>query len=131
MNSYQFTDIYLGLSVSFEVVITQAMLDNFIVLSGDNSPLHTDKAFAREKGFVGVPIHGMLTAAFYSQLVGIHLPGKNGYSQEYKIAFTASVYVGDTLTVSGEVEYINEPFEQLWIRAKMVNCKGGWSLEQK
>lgn len=124
MNTFHFEDIYLGLTVSFDAVITQAMLDSFVLLSGDNSPLHTDDHFARERGFLTIPVHGMLTAAFYSQLIGIHLPGKNGYSQEYKIAFTAPVYVGDVLTISGEVEYINAVLKQIWISAKMINQAG-------
>ncbi len=124
MNAFNFEDIYLGLTSSFEVIITQEMLDSFIVLSGDNSPLHINEVFAREKGYLGIPVHGMLTASFYSQLVGIHLPGVNGYSQEYKIAFVAPVYVGNILTVSGEVEYINTAFKQLWIDAQIINSNG-------
>lgn len=124
MNAFHFADIYLGLAASFEVRITKAMFASFVALSGDNSSLHTDEVFAREHGYITTPVHGMLTAAFYSQLVGIHLPGNNGYSQEYKIAFTAPVYVGDVLTVSGEVEYINTAFEQLWISAQIINSDG-------
>ena len=124
MNIYDFKDIYLGLTASFQVVITQTLLDNFILLSGDNSPLHTDVSFARKKGHPSNPVHGMLTASFYSQLVGIHLPGKNGYSQEYKIAFTGPVYVGDILTINGKVEYINEVSKQIWIDAHIINNVG-------
>jgi 3-hydroxybutyryl-CoA dehydratase len=124
LNTFHFEEVYLGLSASFEVIITQAMLDQFVALSGDNSSLHTNEAFAREKGYAGTPVHGMLTASFYSQLVGVHLPGNNGYSQEYKIAFTAPVYVGDVLTVSCEIEYINDVLEQLWIQAQIINGDG-------
>jgi 3-hydroxybutyryl-CoA dehydratase len=124
MNAFEFKDIYQGLTVSFQVTITHVMLANFVLLSGDNSPLHTDEKFARDKGYVTTPIHGMLTASFYSQLVGIHLPGKNGYSQEYKIAFIAPVYVGDSLTISAEVVGLNEAYEQIELKATIVNQRG-------
>ena len=124
MNNFNFEDMVVGLAVSFEVVITKTMLDTFITLSGDNSLLHTDEAFARQKGFAGIPVHGMLTGAFYSQLVGIYLPGENGYSQEYTISFTAPVYIGDVLTVKGEIEYINEAAQQVLIQAQMTNGNG-------
>jgi len=124
VNTFHFEDVYKGLSASFEVVITQTMLDSFVILSGDSSPLHTNNAFAREKGFSGTLVHGMLTASFYSQLVGVYLLGKHGYSQEYKIAFIAPVYVGDVLTVQGKIEYINETLEQLWINAQIINDNG-------
>lgn len=124
MNRFHFKDIYQGLTVSFKVIITKTMLDNFVLLSGDNSPLHTNEQFARNKGYITTPIHGMLTASFYSQLVGVHLPGANGYSQEYKVAFTAPVYVGDILTISAEVEFINEVHQQIWIDANIINSNG-------
>lgn len=124
MNAFILSDIYQGLSASFEVEITQSSFDQFILLSGDASPLHTDQEFARERGFISTPVHGLLTAAFYSQLVGIHLPGRNGYSQEYKIAFTKPVYVGDRLSVYGEVEFINHTCKQITINAHITNAEG-------
>lgn len=124
MNTFTFEDLYIGLSASFETTITQCMLKHFVLLSGDSSPLHTDEAFAKEKGYAGIVVHGMLTSTLYSQLVGLHLPGKNGYSQEYKLSFTAPVYVEDRLTVYGEIEYINKTFKQIWITAYIVNACG-------
>lgn len=124
MNAFTFDELYVGLSVCFDVEITQEKLDHFIRISGDNSVLHTEESFAIAKGFKGVPVHGMLTSAFYSQLVGMHLPGKNGYSQEYKLSFTSPVYVNDSLTVRGEIEYINEVLRQVWIVSSITNQDG-------
>jgi acyl dehydratase len=37
---YQFNDIKIGQTETFELVITESMLDDFARLSGDYDPLH-------------------------------------------------------------------------------------------
>ena len=63
----------------------------------------------------------MLTSSFYSTLVGVYLPGKSCLLQGIDIQFSKPVYVGDNLTISGEVVYINEAFRQIEIKGKIVN----------
>ncbi|MEN8220294.1 MAG: MaoC/PaaZ C-terminal domain-containing protein [Pseudomonadota bacterium] len=124
MNSYTLTDIGLGLSHSFEVIVTESMMEQFKVMSGDINPLHTDKAFALEKGFVNKVVYGMLTASFYSTLVGVYLPGKYALLQGVDITFHHPVFPGDRLTVYGEVKYIHTILGQIEIKAHINNQQG-------
>ena len=45
----------------------------------------------------------MLLASFFSKLVGMYLPGKNALYFSQTLNFQAPCYIGDTITVQGEV----------------------------
>ncbi|MGE4297509.1 MAG: MaoC family dehydratase [Desulfovibrionaceae bacterium] len=124
MNRYTLADMRVGLAHSFEVTVTEAMLDAFCGLSGDVNPLHTDADEARRRGFPDRVAYGMLTASFYSTLVGVHLPGERALLHGVDAAFTGPVHPGDTLTVRGEVSYVNEAYGQIEIKARVVNQHG-------
>ena len=103
MNRYQFEDIYVGLKEEFQVTITADMLKQFCQMTGDVNPLHTDETFAKEKGYESNVAYGMLTASFLSTLAGVYLPGERSLIHSVESKFTKPVYVGDTLTISGQV----------------------------
>jgi 3-hydroxybutyryl-CoA dehydratase len=124
MKSYRLKDIREGLSESFCVTITSQMLEAFVVLSGDQNPLHTDPSFAAVYKYPDRVVHGMLTASFLSRLVGMYLPGKFALFQEVSLSFTAPVYPGDTLNVTGEVVSIHEVYRQIEIKASITNQHG-------
>ena len=121
MNEYKFSEIYLGLSSSFEVIITQTMIDSFLNISSDVNPLHTDDVYGKKQGFKGRVIHGFLSASFYSTLVGIYLPGKFALLQGIDAQFVSPAYLGDSLLISGNVTHINEAYRQIEIKASIIN----------
>ena len=121
MNEYKFSDIEIGLEASFEVKIDASKMDKFLDISNDINPLHVDSNYAKEKGFPGRVVYGLLTSSFYSTLVGVHLPGKHCILQGIDIQFSKPVYIGDTLKISGKVSYINEAYKQIEIRAFITN----------
>ncbi len=121
MRAYRFSDIHVGLEESFEVTVTQDMMEKFLSISGDINPLHIDEAYAKEKGFKGRVVYGLLSASFYSTLAGVYLPGKFCILQGADIQFSHPVFIGDTLTISGKVSYINEAYKQLEIKAVIRN----------
>ena len=124
MNEYKLSNIKIGLEESFSVVIDSSKLDKFLDISNDLNPLHVDNAYAKEKGFDGRVVYGLLTASFYSTLVGVHLPGKYCILQSIDTQFLKPVYIGETLTIAGKISYINEAFKQVEIQATIVNQNG-------
>ncbi len=124
MNEYRFSDIKIGLEESFSIVVDSSKLDKFLDISNDINPLHVDADYAKEKGFEGRVVYGLLTSSFYSTLVGVYLPGKYCILQGIDIQFSKPVYIDDTLTVSGKVSYINEAYKQIEIKATIVNQHG-------
>ena len=98
------------------------MQDNFREITGDINPMHSDKEFAKQRGFSDKLVFGMLTASFFSKLVGVYLPGKNCLFQECKdIRFHSPVFVGNELTVKGEITEIDERFGRLVMKATIHN----------
>ena len=124
MNSYRLEDISPGLSCSFQVDVTIQMVDQFSVLSGDDNPLHCELAFAQSRGYRDRVVHGMLTASFYSTLVGIYLPGRYALLQGVDASFLSPVFPGDRLTVFGEISAVHHELRQIEIRAHITNQSG-------
>lgn len=121
MNEYKFSDIRIGLEKSFEANIDSIMMDKFLDISNDINPLHIDSKYAKDKGFEDRVVYGLLTSSFYSTLVGVYLPGKYCILQGIDIQFSKPVYIDDNLTISGKVNYINEAYKQIEIKAIIVN----------
>ncbi|MDF1876055.1 dehydratase [Sulfurimonas sp. SAG-AH-194-I05] len=121
MNKYKFSDTRIGLEESFEVKIDVSKMDKFLDISNDINPLHIDREYAKEKGFIDRVVYGLLTSSFYSTLVGVYLPGKYCILQGIDIQFSKPVYIDDTLKVSGKITYINEAYKQIEIKAIIIN----------
>lgn len=113
-----------AISQSFSVTVTEKMMAHFRELSGDLNPMHTDAEYARQNGFPGCLVYGLLTTSFYSALAGMYLPGKYCLLQEVSAQFANPVFVGDALTVSGKVAEVQETFRRIVIKARIVNQYG-------
>ena len=96
-------DIEIGQKKSFEVVITESMLDDFAKLSGDNNPLHMDENYAKSNNFENRVCHGMLLASFFSRLVGMYIPGENALYFSQSLKFQYPCFINDRIKIHGEV----------------------------
>ena len=126
MNEYEFSDLEIGQTKSFEVVITKDMENIFRKLTGDINPLHQDDGYAKQIGngkFEGHVCFGMLTASFYSTLAGVHLPGKYSLIHSLDIKFQKPVYAGDNLIVTGIITDKQEGLNLVQIKAEIKNQK--------
>lgn len=116
MNCYRINDLHLGLSHQFTVTIGNEEQQLFHRLTGDDNLLHCDPLYAQKHGFHATVAYGLLTSSYYSTLVGVYLPGSNCVLQSIDVKFHRPVYLGDTLDVTGEVVYINEPLRVIEIK---------------
>ena len=96
-------DIKIGQKKSFEVVVTESMVDDFAKLSGDNNPLHMDENYAKSNNFKKRVCHGMLLASFFSRLAGMYIPGKNALYFSQSLKFQHPCFVNDIIEIHGEV----------------------------
>lgn len=124
MNRYSFEEIEKGMEESFQAVITADMLKKFGEITGDINPLHTNEAFAKEKGYDSCVAYGMLTASFLSTLAGVYLPGEKSLIHSVETKFVKPVFVGDTLTITGKVAEKNELFPVFTLKVTITNQHG-------
>ncbi|MBM6549995.1 MaoC/PaaZ C-terminal domain-containing protein [Marinomonas ostreistagni] len=106
--SYQFEDLSEGLSESIVKTVTQADVQAFADVTGDNNPVHLDAEFAATTSFEKPIAHGMLTAGFISAAIGTKLPGPGCIYLEQSLKFRAPVYIGATVTTTVTVKELNE-----------------------
>lgn len=123
MNEYKITDLYVGMKETFSKTITSEMMQKFYEITSDKNPLHRDLNFAREMGYENQVVYGMLTASFMSTLGGCYLPGKYCLILGGSVNFVKPVFVGDTISVTGEIIDINRELNYLELKVTMRNQK--------
>ena len=131
MNSYTYEELKVGQTESFTVTVTEQMLDSFKAITGDVNPLHQDAEFARSKGHPGRVAYGMLTASFLSTLAGVYIPGERSLIQQVEIKFSKPVYIGDELTITGEIVELNDTVRRLELKTTITNQAGVKVLKGK
>ena len=124
MNTYTIESIETGMTASFTQAVTEEWFDHFRAISGDDNPLHTDTSFAADCGYRDRVLYGLCTAALYSRLAGVYLPGKYCLLQQCDVSFVKPVFADDVLTVSGSVQEKDERFARVKIKAEIRNGEG-------
>ncbi|KAK2431342.1 (R)-specific enoyl-CoA hydratase [Trifolium repens] len=84
-------------------VFTEEDVLEYSKVSHDSNPLHTDMAAARNVGFEGPLVHGMLVASLFPHIISAHFPAAVYASQT--LNFKLPVYIGDQIV--GEVQTTN------------------------
>ena len=106
--AFDLEDLTVGQHAEFETVIADGDIDRFATLSGDESPLHVDKAFARNRGYADRVAHGAYLVALASRLVGMYMPGRNALLLAVQVSFVAPALSGARVKVRGEVEQLSD-----------------------
>lgn len=101
--NYSFDELKIGLSESFELQITESMVNDFAKISGDFNPLHMDSKYAESTKFGKKICHGMLLASLFSRLIGMHIPGKKSLYFSQTLNFLEPCYIDDNVIVRGEL----------------------------
>ncbi|MBQ8604308.1 MAG: MaoC family dehydratase [Oscillospiraceae bacterium] len=124
MNSYKFSDLSVGMSESFTVTITEEMMDKFIEITGDVSPIHVSREYAVAHGFANRVCHGMLFGSMFSTMAGVYLPGEHCLLHSVETKFSLPVFPGDVLTVTGKISEINDTFKTVNVKGTITNQNG-------
>ena len=120
-NELSYDDISIGQQESFMIKITASMVEKFSNLSGDLNPLHMDKEFAESSSFKKQIVHGMLLSSFFSQLIGMKLPGKNALYFSQTLNFRSPCYVDDVIQVVGEVTEKSDSTQIITVSTSIFN----------
>jgi len=121
VNSYDFDELFVGMSAQFKRKIDHEMISSFANFSGDVNPLHTDADYARRSGFKNQVAHGMLCSSLFSELVGVHLPGENCLLTDISVVFSKPVFIDDEVVIVGSITQLSPAFKSAKIDATITN----------
>lgn len=100
-----FESITVGEEASFTAEITPDVVDAFAALSGDYNPLHVDEAYAASTALGSRTPHGMIAGAFFSRLIGMHLPGRRALYLSQTLTFHHPLPLSGSVVVRGKVTH--------------------------
>ncbi len=116
-----FDAIQVGETQTLTKQITEADVRKFVEMTGDDNPLHVDRAYAETTTFKDIVVHGMLGASFISTVIGTKLPGTGALWVSQNMEFLLPVRLGDVLTISATVLKKHERERLLELDTKIVN----------
>ena len=88
--------------------VTPEVYESFQRCSQDMNPLHTDEAFAQEKGFEGCVMYGNILNAFISHFIGMCLPTPHVMIQSQDISFHKPVFLNDAIILNASIDTVSE-----------------------
>lgn len=121
---YRLDDIEPGLTKNFRVNITESVVNEFAKITGDYSPIHMEEEYARTTKFKQRISHGMLVGSFFSRLVGMHLPGKNGLLLSYSIKHLLPCFLDQEIVVEGMVMEKSSSTRIITLKATVTDSSG-------
>lgn len=87
----------VGQSASYERTVTETDVVLFGGISGDLNPAHFNETYAKDTMFKGRIVHGMLTASYFSTVLGTQLPGPGTIYLGQELKFAKPVRFQDTI----------------------------------
>lgn len=91
-------DIKVGMEASYSQTVTDSDIKTFAGLSGDHNPVHVSDEYAKNSRWERRIAHGLISASFFSGLLGTKLPGVGCVWVSQTLKFKQPVYIGDTVT---------------------------------
>lgn len=106
LQGYVLEDLAVGMSATYDHIVTEADIVTFAGVTGDTNPVHLNKDYAATTVFKGQIAHGMLTAGFISTVLGTKLPGPGCIYVSQDLRFRAPVRIGDTVRAEATVSEV-------------------------
>ena len=100
------------------------MIDDFAELSGDYNPLHMNDIYAKSTKFKQRVCHGLLLTSFFSQLIGMFLPGKNSLYLSQTVKFVSPCFINDEIIVEGKVIDKSSSTKIITLKTTITNTTG-------
>ncbi len=111
----------VGDKVERQLVVSEQLVNNFSVLSGDFNPLHTNDKFAKSKGFPGRVVHGSILNLMISSIVGMSLNDDNVMLLSQRTSHQKPIFIDDIITAIGTVFTISASVRVIEMQLKFKN----------
>ena len=115
-----FSEIKIGDKAEFEAFIDEKMHNSFSEMFKDFSPIHCDDAFCLKTKFKKKIGYAFMLTGFLSRLYGEYLPGGSSICIKQTANFIKPFFIGDKITVVGEVTGKVESTKFVEIKSEML-----------
>jgi 3-hydroxybutyryl-CoA dehydratase len=102
--SVQWEDYRIGDTATHSKTITEADVILFAGISGDFNPIHINEEFAKTQIFGKRVVHGVISVALISAVLGVKLFGPGILYGSQTVIFKKPVFIGDTLTAVATIK---------------------------
>ncbi len=116
--------IKLGDAAEFSKTVTESDVYLYAGITGDLNPAHLNEVYAKNTFFKTRIAHGMLTAGFISNILGMQLPGPGTIYMRQSLSFLAPVRFGDTITARAEVVEVIAEKNRVRLKTTCTNQDG-------
>ena len=99
------SEIKVGDKASIRKTVTEGDVYTYAGIIADINPLHVNEDYAKKTRFGGRIAHGMLTASFFSTLVGMCLPGNGAIYLSQTCKFLLPVKISSIQFPTGRFYY--------------------------
>ena len=99
-------------------------VEMFTAMTGDENPIHYDKALAEATPFGGLIVQGGVTTGLFNAVVAQDLPGPGTVFLETNWKFLKAVKVVDTITASVSVEDVRDDKPICKLKTVIRDSKG-------
>lgn len=103
---------------------TQAEVEAFAKVTGDNNPVHLDEEYAATTIFKKRIVHGMLGASLLSKVFGTIFPGEGTIYLNQTLNFLRPMYVEENYEAIFEVKEIIKEKNRAIISTTITNSEG-------
>ncbi|HOD28676.1 MAG TPA: MaoC family dehydratase [Syntrophales bacterium] len=124
MNGKSIDRIKVGDAAEFSKTVTETDIYLYAGITGDLNPAHINEAYAKNTFFKTRIAHGMFTAGFISNLLGMQLPGPGTIYLKQSLSFLAPVRFGDTVTARVEVIEVLAEKNRVRLKTTCTNQDG-------
>ena len=116
--------IKVGDTYTEKVRYTQANVDVFAEISGDNNPIHINAEYAAKTPFGKPIVHGFFAGAIFSKVFGTTWPGEGTIYMFQEMSFRAPVFVENDYIAKFEVVEVNDEKHRGVIKCTLEDAEG-------
>ena len=124
MSGFSINQLYVGKTGGISKTITESDVYTFAGVTGDFNPLHVNAEYAKTTRFGERIAHGMLTASFFSTVLGMLLPGAGAIYLSQSCKFLLPVKIGDTVTAECVITEIIKEKRIITLATTAYNQRG-------
>lgn len=121
--------IKLGDTYTEKVRYTQANVDTFAQISGDNNPIHINPEYASKSIFGRCIVHGFFAGAVFSKVFGTQWPGEGTIYLFQEMKFKSPVFVEQDYSAVFEVVELDETKHRGTIKCTLQDAEGKVAIE--